>query len=195
MPSKNNGTLARLEPQSIPLLALPFVPFNERKHLPRLTAIYFVLNAAGTVLYVGQSINLAVRWAAHHRAAKLTEHQATRIAWLVMEDETLLNAIEAACIAYFDPLCNGFRGTRVSRQSSRCAGMERLPRRNDYAKYLLRMPQDLYLELEESAFQHGRTMNAHLLYILCDVMNIPPPTAQPTPPRAKRPGTTSTTHA
>ena len=75
----------RIDAHTIPLLALPSMPFEERRRLPKCAAIYFVLNAASTVLYVGQSINLAVRWAAHHRAAKLTERQATRIAWLVMD--------------------------------------------------------------------------------------------------------------
>ena len=187
MASKNTKNLSRLEPQAIPLLALPFVAFPERKRLPRLTAIYFVLNAEGTVLYVGQSINLAVRWAAHHRTAKLLEHQATRIAWLVMDDETLLNAVESACITYFDPLCNGYRGPRVPRRRSRCAGLERLPRRNDYVKKLLRIPTDLYLQLEEDAFQHGRTMNAHMLYLLRDAMQRYIPSSMGESPRRKRP--------
>jgi hypothetical protein len=101
-----------IDPHTIPLLTLPSVPFSERKHLPRCAAIYFVLNAQSTVLYVGQSINLAVRWAAHHRAATLTTNQATRIAWLLMEDIALLDATESACIAYFAPCCNG-RNVRV----------------------------------------------------------------------------------
>jgi hypothetical protein len=96
-----------IDVQSIPLLTLPSVPFTERRRLPQCAAIYFVLNAHGTVLYVGQSINLALRWAAHHRAVKLSEHQATRIAWLVMDETHLLNAVETACLAYFEPCCNG----------------------------------------------------------------------------------------
>lgn len=174
MPSKNSASLSKLEPQSIPLLALPFVPFAEHKRLPRLVAIYFVLNAQGTVLYVGQSINLALRWAGHHRTAKLTEHQATRIAWLVINDDSLLNAVESACIAYFDPLCNGFRGTRIAPYRARCAGLERLPRRKDYVKKLIRFPTALYLWIEEDAFKHGRTFNAHLLAILHEAMELPP---------------------
>ena len=166
MASKNTRNLSRLEPQAIPLLALPFVPFTERKRLPRLAAIYFVLNAKGTVLYVGQSINLALRWAAHHRAAKLSEHQATRIAWLVMDDETLLNAVESACIAYFDPLCNGFRGQRTSTRRAHLPGLERLPRRGDYKSMLFRVPIDLLTWLEEDALRHNRTVNAHMVYLI-----------------------------
>ena len=99
----------KIDVQTIPLLALPSLPFEERRRLPKCAAIYFVLNAAGTVLYIGQSINLAVRWVAHHRATRLIDKQATRISWLTIEDETLLDDIESACIAYFDPICNGYR--------------------------------------------------------------------------------------
>ena len=174
MTSKNKKNLLKLEPHSIPLLALPFVPMAERKRLPRLAAIYFVLNAQGTVLYVGQSINLAMRWAAHHRTTKLIEHQATRIAWLVMDDETLLNAVESACIAYFAPLCNGFHGHRPYTRRPQPHGLERLPRRGDYVKRLVRIPMDIYLWLEKDALRHGRTVNAHMLYILHEVMGLPP---------------------
>jgi hypothetical protein len=91
------------------MLTLPSVAFGNRKALPTCPAIYFVLNAQGTVLYIGQSSNLATRWATHHQAGHLRTQQATRIAWLVMDDVTLLNAVEAACIAYFAPACNDVR--------------------------------------------------------------------------------------
>ena len=92
--------------QTIPVLTLPSVPFAERRRLPGCPAIYFVLNGQDTVLYIGRSVNLAARWAKHHRAAMLTQHQATRIAWLVMDDAALITSVEEACIAYFEPVCN-----------------------------------------------------------------------------------------
>lgn len=36
----------------------------------------------------------------------LIEHQATRIAWLVINDAALITSVEEACIAYFEPVCN-----------------------------------------------------------------------------------------
>ena len=95
--------------QTISVLTLPSVPFADRKGLPACPAIYFVLNAHGTVLYVGRSVNLAGRWGGgsqHHQTTTLTQHGATHLAWLVMDDAALLVSVEAACIAYFEPVCN-----------------------------------------------------------------------------------------
>jgi hypothetical protein len=95
-----------IDVQTIPVLTLPSVPFAERRSLPGCAAIYFVLDGQDTVLYIGCSVNLAERWRAHHQARKLTDKGATRIAWLVMDDVTLLAGVEAACIVYFEPPCN-----------------------------------------------------------------------------------------
>lgn len=138
MPSKNSVILSRFEPQAIPLLALPSVAFDDRKALPKCAAIYFVLNPDGTVLYIGQSIHLAKRWAAHHRMTVLREKQAIRIAWLVMPDETLLNTAEAACITYFAPPCNGAPGPKDT--AKRPGPARKLQRMVDTHLYL---PEDL----------------------------------------------------
>lgn len=97
------------DPQTIPLLTLPSVAFDNRKALPTYAAIYFVLNAQGTVLYIGQTQCLFQRWQGHF-FARFRAHHASRIAWLVMSDDTLLKPVEKACIAYFDPLCNTRKG-------------------------------------------------------------------------------------
>jgi hypothetical protein len=162
MPSKNSVNSSKLDPQSIPLLSLPFVPFYEPKRLPRLTAVYFVLNAKGTVLYVGKSINLLQRWLGHHRAAKLTDQQATRIAWLTIDDVTILATVEAACIAYFDPFCNGFRGPRVKRAD---VSKTRMPR-GPYKKMLVRIPPDILEALEEETASSDRSVNGELVHVL-----------------------------
>jgi hypothetical protein len=141
-----------IDPQTIPLLTLPFLPFAERKRLPRCAAIYFVLNAQGTVLYIGQSINLATRWAAHHRADILAERQATRIAWLVMEDVALLDAVEAACIAYFEPACNGYGPAPGGPRPYKCL--------------LFRLPGAMLDDLKALAADERRSLNAQVLYIV-----------------------------
>jgi hypothetical protein len=161
MASKNTKNLSKFEPQSIPLLALPFVSFAERKRLPRLAAIYFVLNVEGMVLYVGQSINLALRWAAHHRATKLSEHQATRIAWLVMEDAALLDDVETACLAYFKPICN----SRTHPIKKGVQGPSRMPR-GPYKKMLVRIPPDILEALEEETTSSDRSVNGELVHVL-----------------------------
>lgn len=98
-----------IDVQAIPLLTLPFVDFNNRKALPTYAAIYFVLNAHGTVLYIGQTQCLFQRWQGHF-FDRFRAHDASRIAWLVMSDDTLLKPVEKACITYFDPICNTRKG-------------------------------------------------------------------------------------
>jgi hypothetical protein len=88
-----------------PLAVLPSLPLEERRDLPDTAAIYFVL-AADTVLYIGQSVNVRQRWLAHHRLAQLNEYGGCRIAWMTVDDASLLDDLERACIAHFNPLLN-----------------------------------------------------------------------------------------
>lgn len=86
--------------------ALPSLPLDEHRGLPNTAAIYFVL-AGDTVLYIGQSSSLRQRWLAHHRLQQLNEYGACRIAWMTVEDAGLLDELERACIAHFEPVLNG----------------------------------------------------------------------------------------
>jgi len=93
-------------PTTINPTALPSLPLDERRELPDTAAIYFVL-AGDTVLYIGQSVNVRQRWLAHHRLAQLNEHGGCRIAWMTVDGVSLLNELEQACIAHFQPALNG----------------------------------------------------------------------------------------
>jgi hypothetical protein len=100
------------------LTMLPSLPLDERRDLPDTPAIYVVM-AGDTVLYVGQSVNLRQRWLAHHRFAQLNERGGCRIAWMQVEDASLLDELERACIAHFHPVLNdspilGGRGPQIS---------------------------------------------------------------------------------
>lgn len=85
---------------------LPSLPLDERKRLPGTAAIYFVL-AGDAVLYIGQATNLYQQWAAHHRFRQLNEQGGCRIAWMTVDDASLLDELEQACIAHFEPMLNG----------------------------------------------------------------------------------------
>ncbi len=92
-------------PITITPSALPSLPLNERRDLPDTAAIYFVLTGTA-VLYIGQSVSLWQRWLAHHRLSQLNEYGCCRIAWMQVDDVSLLDGIERACIAHFNPLLN-----------------------------------------------------------------------------------------
>jgi len=73
---------------SIPVLSeLPSVPFSSRASLPTERAVYFVLGANNTVLYVGATKNLRKRWKQHHLTRELRKTPQVRIAWLVVSGE------------------------------------------------------------------------------------------------------------
>lgn len=77
-------------PSTPQINALPYVDFAQRRRLPNSPGIYFALSDAGQVLYVGQTVNLARRWAGHHRVKQLEEIGCTRIAWLGVTDKSQL---------------------------------------------------------------------------------------------------------
>ncbi len=95
------------DPSRIDLDALPWVAFDNRRGLPIHQGIYFALAADGTVLYIGKSRNIFVRWMTHHRIADLAKQEGVTISWLRFDgDVSLLDAIERACIKYFQPALN-----------------------------------------------------------------------------------------
>ena len=89
------------------LSKLPHVAFSDRQDLPAEAGIYFALSSSNEVMYVGRTVNIARRWAAHHRAKQLADMNCARLAWLTVSDPELLAEIEAALITHFQPALNG----------------------------------------------------------------------------------------
>ncbi|MBH8565902.1 GIY-YIG nuclease family protein [Nostoc sp. CENA67] len=88
-------------------LELPSVSFQERKILPASPGIYFAISSNDEILYIGRTSNLRNRWKSHHRAVQFkSQSQNIRLAWLQVDDETLLPEIEAALIEHFAPAFN-----------------------------------------------------------------------------------------
>jgi hypothetical protein len=88
-------------------LTLPSLPLGERSHLPKHPAVYFVLDGE-RILYIGQTVNLAQRWAPHHRWNELKALKSSvKIAWLECSEVKLLSEIETALINHFAPPMNG----------------------------------------------------------------------------------------
>lgn len=106
--------------ENIPFLALPWKRLQDRQQLPDCAAIYFVCDAQSKVLYIGQTTSLVKRWYGHERRHACQEVSGCRIAWLVVNDPSLLHAIEKACISYFCPPWNGDGAgdTRISHKIS-----------------------------------------------------------------------------
>ena len=96
-------------------LTLPSLPLSERKQLPSCSAIYFVMQG-DCVLYIGKTINLAQRLAAHNRKKQFASRGVIRIAWLECSDTGMLREIETALIEHFKPLLNGTKNPDASKR-------------------------------------------------------------------------------
>jgi hypothetical protein len=136
-----------MTPQSINPSALPFVSFADRKQLPSGPGVYFVMDGA-TVIYIGRAVNLRNRWVAHHRLIQFRAISGARIVWLEINDVSLLDSVERACIDYFCPSLN--RTTTGERPDGEMA----------------RIRRDLYERLRQLANREGRSISAQLSIIL-----------------------------
>ncbi len=94
------------EPESINLSTLASVLFEERSQLPESSGVYFVVDDKGIVKYIGRAKNLNFRWIQHHRIPQLKAMDSIKIAYLVVDDLSLLKEIEKALIEWFNPELN-----------------------------------------------------------------------------------------
>lgn len=98
--------------EEIDPLALPCVAMSEIPYLPKRAGIYFVIEEGGVVVYIGQSLNIRLRWAGHHVADELCAPmdlegaRRIRIAWLIVEDNSQLSDLERAFIWRLRPRLN-----------------------------------------------------------------------------------------
>lgn len=124
--------------------ALPSLLLAERRHLPDAPGIYFVFRGE-EVIYIGKARRLSERWKSttHHRYAQLSTMGDVRLAWVTVEEEALLDELEAASILYFDPCLN------------------RTPIETDgrLARYPLRLPAELLERVKEEAGRERRSIN------------------------------------
>lgn len=137
-------------PREINISALPSVALLDAASLPPCPAIYFVLDAATQVQYVGQAASLMKRWKAHHRLLDFVRIVDGRIAWLVLPEGKMLSTLEAACIDYFRPPLNHTR-KRVNDD----VAIESLT---------VRFPQGMLDTLRISAKDNDRSLNAEIVH-------------------------------
>lgn len=95
-----------VEPESIDLATLPSIELTERKQLPNIAACYLVMEKE-SVIYIGKSTNLVIRWLSHNRLKEIKLRGTDiKIAWIEVSDPNLLLVIEKALIQYFKPPLN-----------------------------------------------------------------------------------------
>lgn len=87
-------------------LKLPSLPLEWHKALPAVSGVYVVLNSTGQALYVGHSKNLQKRWMKHHLKKKLLEIGGVHLAWIELQDVSLLEEKEYNLIGQLTPPLN-----------------------------------------------------------------------------------------
>lgn len=95
-----------INPSTIDLKALPWLPLEEKTAFPRRPAIYFAIDSLGNVQYIGRAKNVHSRWGKHHKYQALSAIADIKIAYLFIDTPELLPDIEQALIGYFDPPLN-----------------------------------------------------------------------------------------
>jgi hypothetical protein len=83
---------------------LPFVPLRDRKNLPAVSGIYFVISRR-EILYVGQSKNILIRWLSHSIYDLALPYVTPVIAWLPAKSE-FLDEYENYFISRLKPFFN-----------------------------------------------------------------------------------------
>lgn len=107
--------MSMLEPPEIDIKTLPWFPLEQYRSFPRIPALYFVLDDAFNVLYIGRTLSLHSRWRQHHRMQDYASSPGLRVAWMFVTDPALLPALEKACIAFFRPRDNRYKRPVLTR--------------------------------------------------------------------------------
>lgn len=88
-------------------LDLPQIAIENRKELPPIPGVYFVIHGS-KVIYIGESGNLYLRWKNHHRIKYiLSEYPGSTLAWLPTGTKEIAREIEQNLIADLKPPLNG----------------------------------------------------------------------------------------
>lgn len=94
-----------MNPKTLNLSELPWLPLEEKSAFPTQPAIYFCIDSNDVVQYIGRATNLNQRWGNHHRYNQLTDIGDIKIAWLETSED-YLSEVEANLINYFNPALN-----------------------------------------------------------------------------------------
>jgi hypothetical protein len=105
-----------INPTDVNPLVLPSVTLSERDTLPEVSGIYFAIDSENTIQYIGRTVNVLNRWKNHHRTKQLQNIATVRVAYLTIDDVTLLDMVENTLIDYFQPKLNFTRIEYDTRQ-------------------------------------------------------------------------------
>lgn len=102
-----------LDPESIDIYSLPWLPIELHLTFPNATAIYFAIDSEERLQYLGKTLSLKYRWRQHHKYQALVESDVKKVAFYFPNfyqstsiKRSELARLEKGCIAWFKPPLN-----------------------------------------------------------------------------------------
>ena len=97
---------------------LPHIAYINKQELPKVKAIYFILDSESTLVYIGQTKNLRDRFNLHHRVKDFIDMPICSIHFLELKETDNAKHLEKRCIAFYEPYLNnkGLKGKRASKK-------------------------------------------------------------------------------
>jgi DNA-binding transcriptional regulator YiaG len=83
-----------------------FVEYGKRNLLPAIAGVYCVMSSGGSLLYIGQSVNINQRWKGHHLRQQLKAGASLHIAYRETFSEVGRLKMEAILIRQHQPRLN-----------------------------------------------------------------------------------------
>lgn len=84
---------------------LPSVLFRHYETLPIIPAIYFAIASDNSILYIGKTKYLGLRWGNHHKFQNLIDNKCERISWYSCSPDEQ-NKLERELIKLHNPILN-----------------------------------------------------------------------------------------
>lgn len=151
-----------IDPATINLTTLPWLPLEEKTAFPKRPAIYFAIDSLGNVQYIGRAKNVKARWGSHHKYNELAAIANIKVAYLFVDLPQLLPQIETALIEYFDPPLNTIKLVQVDNYL-----MPRKPKpKREEIKVNYRLAPDVKNGVAATAEIAGRSENLQAEYLL-----------------------------
>jgi predicted GIY-YIG superfamily endonuclease len=90
----------------INLADLPSIPWEDRKSLPHIPAVYFVISKNSEVIYIGSTYDICNRLNNHNVKKGFKLYEVCTIRYITSEDKSLLIDTESKMIKHFKPVLN-----------------------------------------------------------------------------------------
>lgn len=96
-----------INPETLKILCLPWMPMNEKSAFPRRRGIYFAVDENNVIQYIGKAENIKARWQNHEKCRELKKLGTIKVFYLFISDDKLsLIDIEEKFISYYKPPFN-----------------------------------------------------------------------------------------